>query len=90
MVDQLVRGSLVSSPLLAPGEQPSPSSPAAVLVPQKQGSLSGLVKIITVPFVFLGALCNTPIPLSYSGTTLAKDISATCKFVYQFYCLFIT
>ncbi|KAG8748921.1 phosphatidylinositol N-acetylglucosaminyltransferase subunit gpi1, partial [Ceratobasidium sp. 428] len=77
-VDQLVQGTLKTSQLLVPAGLGQISSHATVAPPWSR--LSNLTKdLVIIPLVFLAGVCNASMPISYSGSTLAKDISATLQ-----------
>ncbi|KAG9076993.1 phosphatidylinositol N-acetylglucosaminyltransferase subunit gpi1, partial [Ceratobasidium sp. UAMH 11750] len=74
ILDQIVRGTLKTSQFFGLGQSPlpKPSSP-------QWDNLAGIVKYMGTPLRFLAGLCNVRMPISYSGSTLAKDLSATMQ-----------
>ncbi|QRV85955.1 N-acetylglucosaminyl transferase component Gpi1 [Ceratobasidium sp. AG-Ba] len=77
VVEQLVQGTLKSSPVVVPaGSNQSVSS--RTFAPSWR--VPEIIKhLAREPLTFLVAICNLPVPLSYSGSTLAKDISAALQ-----------
>ncbi|KAG9078334.1 phosphatidylinositol N-acetylglucosaminyltransferase subunit gpi1, partial [Ceratobasidium sp. UAMH 11750] len=77
ILDQMVRGTLKTSQLLVPvGLDPSPPPKASS---PRWDKLTGIIKRMGMPLRFLAGLCNIRMPISYSGSTLAKDVSATMQ-----------
>lgn len=80
MADQFVQGKLTASPLLTSGAH----APAKIETVVDSGSRQQIhwnswKDIILAPLKLLGAICGAPVPPVYSGSTLFKDVSATCK-----------
>ncbi|CUA74925.1 N-acetylglucosaminyl-phosphatidylinositol biosynthetic protein gpi1 [Schizosaccharomyces pombe 972h-] [Rhizoctonia solani] len=75
VVDQLMHGKITTSSLIG-SEVTQPKHEPTV---QDSSVQSTLKAALLAPLKLLGIACNAPFPVLYSGSTLAKDMSATLQ-----------
>ncbi|KAG9125579.1 phosphatidylinositol N-acetylglucosaminyltransferase subunit gpi1 [Ceratobasidium sp. 392] len=78
IVDQLVQGTLKTSPLLVRAGSSQSLSRSSV-VDQRVWLPNIAKRLSTAPLALLTSLCNLPMPIPHSESTSTKDISATLQ-----------